>query len=116
MLTSSNLGLGFGNGQAPSSLPLMTSITGESSVSEYQDCGLSPMFLTAGDSRWDSNFEAMSSPQARDKAKMRYNEKKKTRTYVIYSIFRFILCFKSYHAFVGFDMWSELDFFPFLFI
>lgn len=90
MLTNSNLGLGFGNGQAPSSLPLMTSITGESSVSEYQDCGLSPLFLT-GDSRWDSNFEAMSSPQARDKAKMRYNEKKKTRTYVINSIF--VSCF-----------------------
>ncbi|KAH6795984.1 hypothetical protein C2S51_036970 [Perilla frutescens var. frutescens] len=80
MLMNPSIGLGFANGQAPLSMPLMTSITGESSVSEYQDCGLSPLFLT-GDSRWDSNFEAMSSPQARDKAKMRYNEKKKTRTF-----------------------------------
>ncbi|KAG6420431.1 hypothetical protein SASPL_116958 [Salvia splendens] len=73
-----DISLGFGaNGQGSPSLPL---IKGESSVSEYQDCGLSPLFLT-GDSRWDSNFEAMSSPQARDKAKMRYNAKKKTRTF-----------------------------------
>ncbi|XP_057787228.1 putative zinc finger protein CONSTANS-LIKE 11 isoform X1 [Salvia miltiorrhiza] len=80
VLMNPSIGLGFAaNRQAPSSLPL---ITGESSVSEYQDCGLSPLFLT-GDSRWDSNYEAMmsTSPQARDKAKMRYNEKKKTRTF-----------------------------------
>ncbi|XP_047951706.1 putative zinc finger protein CONSTANS-LIKE 11 isoform X3 [Salvia hispanica] len=78
LMSPPEIGLGFGaNGQASSSLPL---IKGESSVSEYQDCGLSPLFLT-GDSRWDSNFEAMSSPHARDKAKMRYNAKKKTRTF-----------------------------------
>ncbi|KAK4486850.1 hypothetical protein RD792_006158 [Penstemon davidsonii] len=56
----------------------LSNITGESSAANYQDCGLSP-FLN-GDSPWDSNFEA-SCPQARDKAKMRYNEKKKTRMF-----------------------------------
>lgn len=96
MLMNPNIGLGFASGQVPSNLSLrMTNITGESSVSEYQDCGLSQLFL-ANDSRWDSNFEAISCPQARDKAKMRYNEKKKTRTYVIYSLFvtSFISIFK----------------------
>ncbi|KAL1562392.1 putative zinc finger protein CONSTANS-LIKE 11 isoform X3 [Salvia divinorum] len=78
LMSPPDISLGFGaNGQASSSLPL---IKGETSMSEYQDCGLSPLFLT-GDSRWDSNFEAMSSPHARDKAKMRYNAKKKTRTF-----------------------------------
>lgn len=61
--------LGFPN------MPLsLSNITGESSATDYQDCGLSPMFLTR-ESLWESNFE--SSPQARDKAKMRYNEKRK---------------------------------------
>ncbi|XP_023755029.1 putative zinc finger protein CONSTANS-LIKE 11 [Lactuca sativa] len=65
--------LGFPN------MPLsLSNITGESSATDYQDCGLSPMFLTR-ESLWESNFE--SSPQARDKAKMRYNEKKKTRMF-----------------------------------
>ncbi|KAI3465643.1 hypothetical protein Pfo_022306 [Paulownia fortunei] len=80
MLMNPNIGLGFASGQVPSSLSLaLSNITGESSAAEYQDCGLSPLFLT-GDSPWDSNFES-SCPQARDKAKMRYNEKKKTRTF-----------------------------------
>ncbi|KAL4585174.1 hypothetical protein LXL04_009789 [Taraxacum kok-saghyz] len=56
----------------------LSNISGESSVADFQDCGLSPMFLT-GESPWESNFE--SGPQARDKAKMRYNEKKKTRMF-----------------------------------
>ncbi|WOH03222.1 hypothetical protein DCAR_0522618 [Daucus carota subsp. sativus] len=60
----------------PLSLP---SITEESKVTDYQDCGLSPAFL-AGESSWESTLET-SSPQARDKAKMRYNEKKKTRMF-----------------------------------
>lgn len=105
MLMNPNISLGFASGQAPSSMPLITSITGESSVSEYQDCGLSPLFLT-GDSRWDSNFETVSSPQARDKAKMRYNEKKKTRTYAIhfhFAMHALVLCqlAEHIHVFVG---------------
>ncbi|KAK3008101.1 hypothetical protein RJ639_014363 [Escallonia herrerae] len=75
-----NIGLGFPNVQAHSSLSLsLSNITGESSAADYQDCGLSPAFLT-GESPWESTLEA-SCPQARDKAKMRYNEKKKTRMF-----------------------------------
>ncbi|KAI7737290.1 hypothetical protein M8C21_000887 [Ambrosia artemisiifolia] len=64
----------------------LSNVTGESTAAaaaaDFQDCGLSPMFLTAtGESTWEPNFE--SSPQARDKAKMRYKEKKKTRTRIL---------------------------------
>lgn len=102
LMSPPDIGLGFGaNGQGSSSLPL---IKGESSVSEYQDCGLSPLFLT-GDSRWDSNFEAMSSPHARDKAKMRYNAKKKTRTYVIFlNSFRFCNSWMMHLIISGYDL------------
>ncbi|KAJ6683500.1 hypothetical protein OIU85_007211 [Salix viminalis] len=76
-----NLNLGFpaGAGQVHPSMSLsLSNIIGESSAADFQDCGLSPIFL-AGESPWESHLDA-SSPQARDKAKMRYNEKKKTRT------------------------------------
>uniref|UniRef100_A0A6N2MM87 CCT domain-containing protein n=1 Tax=Salix viminalis TaxID=40686 RepID=A0A6N2MM87_SALVM len=76
---SRNLNLGF-SGQVHSSMSLpLSNIIGESSSADYQDCGLSPLFLS-GESPWESHLDA-SSPQARDKAKMRYNEKKKTRTF-----------------------------------
>ncbi|KAB5548373.1 hypothetical protein DKX38_011779 [Salix brachista] len=76
---SRNLDLGF-SGQVHSSMSLpLSNIIGESSSTDYQDCGLSPLFLS-GESPWESHLDA-SSPQARDKAKMRYNEKKKTRTF-----------------------------------
>ncbi|KAG5242066.1 zinc finger protein [Salix suchowensis] len=76
---SKNLNLGF-SGQVHSSMSLpLSNIIGESSSADYQDCGLSPLFLS-GESPWESHLDA-SSPQARDKAKMRYNEKKKTRTF-----------------------------------
>ncbi|KAJ6420670.1 hypothetical protein OIU84_028094 [Salix udensis] len=77
-----NLNLGFpaGAGQIHPSMSLsLSNIIGESSAADFQDCGLSPIFL-AGESPWESHLDA-SSPQARDKAKMRYNEKKKTRTF-----------------------------------
>ncbi|KAJ4831693.1 hypothetical protein Tsubulata_033176 [Turnera subulata] len=76
-----NINLGFPGvaGQVHSSISLpLSNIIGESSAADYQDCGLSPLFLT-GESPWESHLEA-SCPQARDKAKIRYNEKKKTRT------------------------------------
>ncbi|GAV81310.1 CCT domain-containing protein [Cephalotus follicularis] len=74
-----NVNLGFPTGQVHSSMSLsLSNITGESSAADYQDCGLSPVFLT-GESPWESSFEA-SCPQARDRAKMRYIEKKRTRT------------------------------------
>ncbi|XP_059664571.1 zinc finger protein CONSTANS-LIKE 12-like [Cornus florida] len=74
------LGLGFSPRQVHSSVSLsLSNITGESTAADYQDCGLSPVFLT-GESPWEPNLEA-SSPQARDRAKMRYNEKKKTRIF-----------------------------------
>ncbi|KAJ7948184.1 CONSTANS-like zinc finger protein [Quillaja saponaria] len=77
---SRNINLGFSPGQVHSSMSLsLSNITEESRTADYQDCGLSPVFLT-GESPWEPNLEA-SCPQARDKAKMRYNEKKKTRTF-----------------------------------
>ncbi|KAM7495189.1 hypothetical protein LguiB_029798 [Lonicera macranthoides] len=75
-----NIGLSFPTAQAASNMSLsLSNITGESSAADYQDCGLSPVFMT-GDSPWESSLET-SCPQARDKAKMRYKEKKKTRTF-----------------------------------
>nr|XP_011463093.1 PREDICTED: putative zinc finger protein CONSTANS-LIKE 11 isoform X1 [Fragaria vesca subsp. vesca] len=66
-------------GQVHSSISLsLSSITRDTTHPDYQDCGLSPVFLSA--EPWDSTLEA-GSPRARDKAKMRYEEKKKTRTF-----------------------------------
>lgn len=72
-----NINVGFPSGQLS-----VSNLTGESNAGDYQDCGVSPLFLSS-ESPWDSSLES-SCPQARDKAKMRYKEKKKTRTYVIY--------------------------------
>ncbi|KAJ1418109.1 CCT domain [Sesbania bispinosa] len=75
-----NINLGFPQGQIPSSMSIqIPNITVENNATEYQDCGLSPLFLS-GESHWEPNLE-VTCPQARDKAKMRYNEKKKTRTF-----------------------------------
>ncbi|GMI74772.1 B-box domain protein 10, Constans like 12 [Hibiscus trionum] len=75
-----NINLGYHGGQIPSTMARsLSNIAGENSPADYQDCGLSPVFLTR-ESPWESNLE-VSCPQARDKAKMRYNEKKKTRTF-----------------------------------
>ncbi|KAK8605793.1 hypothetical protein V6N13_102565 [Hibiscus sabdariffa] len=75
-----NINLGYPGGQIPSTMARsISNIAGKNSPADYQDCGLSPVFLTR-ESPWESNLE-VSCPQARDKAKMRYNEKKKTRTF-----------------------------------
>ncbi|KAK8616383.1 hypothetical protein V6N13_017934 [Hibiscus sabdariffa] len=75
-----NINLGYPGGQIPSTMARsLSNIAGENSPADYQDCGLSPVFLTR-ELPWESNLE-VSCPQARDKAKMRYNEKKKTRTF-----------------------------------
>ncbi|GAB2215014.1 hypothetical protein Drorol1_Dr00019387 [Drosera rotundifolia] len=75
-----SIGMNFATVQVPSSMTLsMSNITGESSAADYQDCGLSPALLP-GESSWDSAVEASCS-QARDKAKIRYKEKKKTRMF-----------------------------------
>ncbi|GMI88439.1 B-box domain protein 10, Constans like 12 [Hibiscus trionum] len=75
-----NINLGYPVGQIPSNIALpLSNFTGENSSADYKDCGLLPAFLT-GDSPWESNSEA-SCPQAREKAKKRYNEKKKTRVF-----------------------------------
>ncbi|TYI45944.1 hypothetical protein E1A91_D13G072600v1 [Gossypium mustelinum] len=74
-----NINLGYPVGQVPSNLaPSPSNITVKNSPADFQDCGLPPAFLT-GDSHFQ-NLEA-SCPQARDKAKIRYNEKKKTRIF-----------------------------------
>lgn len=76
---SRNFNLSYPKVPIPSSMSLsMSNMTGESSVVDYQDCGLSPLFLN--DSPCDPGLENGSS-MARNKAKMRYNEKKKTRTF-----------------------------------
>ncbi|CAL9119278.1 unnamed protein product [Musa textilis] len=55
----------------------LSNLAGERSAADYQDCGVSPTFLT-GESTWDSNLKP-GRPQVRNEAKMRYNEKKKSR-------------------------------------
>ncbi|CAN1161178.1 Zinc finger protein CONSTANS-LIKE 12 [Linum perenne] len=75
-----NMGFPSGTGKVHPSVSLsMSNLSGESSVADYQDCELSPAFLS-GESPWESTLEA-SSPHARYQAKLRYNEKKKTRTF-----------------------------------
>ncbi|XP_019465187.1 PREDICTED: putative zinc finger protein CONSTANS-LIKE 11 isoform X2 [Lupinus angustifolius] len=76
-----NINLGFHHGQVHSSMPLsLPNITGESSTTDFQDCGLPPGFMTGEPPPWESILEA-STPQAREKAKLRYFEKKKTRRF-----------------------------------
>ncbi|XP_050205059.1 zinc finger protein CONSTANS-LIKE 12 [Mercurialis annua] len=76
---SMNLGYSAATVQVPSGISIsLSNITGESSATDYQDCGLSP-FL-ANEAPWEFPMDT-TCPQARDKAKMRYNEKKKTRRY-----------------------------------
>ncbi|XP_016488408.1 putative zinc finger protein CONSTANS-LIKE 11 isoform X1 [Nicotiana tabacum] len=79
LMNPSSIGLPFLPAPIHSSMSLsLSNITGESSATtDYQDCGLSPVFLN-GES-WDLNLEK--SPQKRHEAKMRYNEKKKSRTF-----------------------------------
>nr|XP_018682559.1 PREDICTED: uncharacterized protein LOC103988384 [Musa acuminata subsp. malaccensis] len=68
----------FHNGNVCPTISLsLSNLTGESSAADYQDRGVSPTFLT-GESTWDSNLEP-GRPQARNEAKMRYNEKKKSQ-------------------------------------
>ncbi|MBA0828899.1 hypothetical protein Goarm_013526 [Gossypium armourianum] len=75
-----NINLGYPVGQIPSTMAhSLSTIAVENSPADYQDCRLAPVFLT-GESPWESNLE-VSCPQARDKAKIRYNEKKKTRIF-----------------------------------
>lgn len=77
-----NVSLYFPSGNVCPNISLsLSNLTGESSAADYQDCGVSPVFLT-GESPWDSNLET-GRPQARNEAKMRYNEKKKSRLYVV---------------------------------
>ncbi|MCD7469179.1 hypothetical protein HAX54_008029 [Datura stramonium] len=75
-----NIGLVLPTAPVHSRSLSVSNITGESSAgTDYQDCGLSPLFLT-NESPLDWRSEA-SCIQARNEAKMRYNEKKKTRTF-----------------------------------
>ncbi|KAE8670103.1 zinc finger protein CONSTANS-LIKE 12-like isoform X3 [Hibiscus syriacus] len=68
---------GYPGGRIPSTMARsLSNVAGENKPVDYQDCGLSPFFLN-GESPWESNLE-VSCPQSRQKAKMRYNEKKKT--------------------------------------
>ncbi|KAI4384981.1 hypothetical protein MLD38_003058 [Melastoma candidum] len=73
-------GFGFPTGQVQSGMSLsLSNITGDSSAADCQDCGMSPGLL-ARDTQCESRVET-NNPRARDKAKMRYNEKKKFRTF-----------------------------------
>ncbi|XP_028785679.1 putative zinc finger protein CONSTANS-LIKE 11 [Neltuma alba] len=90
MDTSCNrkMNLGFPQGQVHSSIPLSlptincdsdttTTDFQDCATSEFQDCVLSPALLTV-DTPWESKLGC---PQARERAKLRYIEKKKTRTF-----------------------------------
>ncbi|KAJ6366437.1 hypothetical protein OIU77_002924 [Salix suchowensis] len=82
MLMQKNLSVTGSNGPIENAIEhyATTCVSGSASAMQIMsDCGLSPLFLS-GESPWESHLDA-SSPQARDKAKMRYNEKKKTRTF-----------------------------------
>lgn len=59
----------------------LSNINGENSAAEFQDCGLPPPAFLPGEFPWEQNLKCRSR-QARAKAKMRYNEKKKNRKYV----------------------------------
>ncbi|PSS14430.1 Zinc finger protein like [Actinidia chinensis var. chinensis] len=78
-ISNRNINLGFPNGHTSNLSLSPSNITGESSAADSKDCSLAPVFLM-GESPWESNLE-VSCPQAREKAKMRYNEKKKTRMF-----------------------------------
>ncbi|KAI4383269.1 hypothetical protein MLD38_009129 [Melastoma candidum] len=66
-------GFGFPTCQVQSGMSMsLSNNTGESSVADCQDCGLSPGLL-ARDTPWESRVEA-SSPRARDKAKIRFGK------------------------------------------
>lgn len=82
------------------SLSLTSNIAGDqsSASTDYQDCGISPLFM-AGES-WDSSLQDAASPQARDKAKMRYHEKKKNRTYVLSKHFNYFILYISISSFL----------------
>ncbi|XP_010449953.1 PREDICTED: putative zinc finger protein CONSTANS-LIKE 11 [Camelina sativa] len=69
-----------GGNVVPSMSLSMTNITGESSPTDYQDCGISPGFLI-GDSPWESNVEVTYNPKSRDEAKKRYKQKKSRRMF-----------------------------------
>ncbi|KAJ0988199.1 hypothetical protein J5N97_006555 [Dioscorea zingiberensis] len=82
MNADSNLGLP--SRQAHSSVSLsFSSLTGESSAGDYQDCGISSMLTTMGETPWfPACLEGSSfSPTSRDSAVKRYKEKKKTRKF-----------------------------------
>ncbi|OAY67506.1 Zinc finger protein CONSTANS-LIKE 12 [Ananas comosus] len=80
MSSNRNINLSFPHGNVYPNISLsISNLTGESSVADYQDCEASPIFL-AGESLCDSNMET-GQPQARNEAKMRYNEKKKNRLF-----------------------------------
>ncbi|XP_068667807.1 putative zinc finger protein CONSTANS-LIKE 11 [Aristolochia californica] len=74
------LNIRYPTGQVHSSMSLsLSNLTGESSAADSQDCGVSRIFISDKFS-WDPNLEN-SCAQARDRAKMRYKEKKKTRMF-----------------------------------
>ncbi|XP_020268690.1 putative zinc finger protein CONSTANS-LIKE 11 [Asparagus officinalis] len=80
MLLSIQSNLSFSSANICPNMPLsLPSLSGESRVADYQDCGVSPMFLGI-ESPWEPNVEG-NCPQARKEAKIRYNEKKKNRTF-----------------------------------
>ncbi|KAJ8479029.1 hypothetical protein OPV22_022756 [Ensete ventricosum] len=59
----------------------LSNLTGESSADDHEDGGVPPMFLT-GESTWDSNPEpGHLHLQARNEAKMTYNERKRSRMF-----------------------------------
>eukprot|EP00252_Welwitschia_mirabilis_P023172 TRINITY_DN6497_c0_g2_i1.p1 TRINITY_DN6497_c0_g2~~TRINITY_DN6497_c0_g2_i1.p1 ORF type:complete len:164 (-),score=30.18 TRINITY_DN6497_c0_g2_i1:795-1286(-) len=73
-----------GNAQArkphPSLSVCVSGLSGESSVADYQDCGVSVM-CRKGEPPWSATSPESTFSHARDNAMMRYKEKKKARKF-----------------------------------
>lgn len=98
-----NISTGYPQTQVHSSMSLsLSNVTGDNNTLDYQDCGLSSPFLTS-ESQWELNLEA-TCPEARDKAKMRYREKRKTRKYVHFTFCLHISLYNYYEVSIVYEL------------
>ncbi|KAL5082055.1 hypothetical protein RYX36_010476 [Vicia faba] len=77
---NSSITMGFPQSQIHSGTSIeLPNLNCENNVTELLNCGLPPVFHP-GESPWEPNLEGTCA-EAREQAKMRYQEKKKTRTF-----------------------------------
>ncbi|KAI5412735.1 hypothetical protein KIW84_057390 [Lathyrus oleraceus] len=78
--SNSSITMGFPQSQIHSGTSIeLPNLNGENNVTELLNCELPPVFHP-GESPWEPNLEGTCA-EAREQAKMRYQEKKKTRTF-----------------------------------